>query len=367
MIKKDFVVNVGLGFLFMLAQISSVAQAGVSYAPPASTLAGGGPEFIAKGHLNGDSDIDLVTVNASGGAVSVLLGDGTGGFSRVNYAVGVQPRTVAIGDLDGDTDNDLVVTNTDTPGIGTITVLLNDGNGVFTEANESPIDIEALAGPGAEPSTAVIAQLNSTTDAIPDIAIGNDITDNVQILLGDGDGTFTAGALISVGDKPISMAAADIHWPADTFTDLVVANLSDHTVNVLVGDGLGGFSDASGSPFAAGNSPFSVQIKSIDIVMDAIPDIALVNHADPPQTVRVFKGVGDGTFTPLFVSAALAAKPHGVEVADLDADGNPDLAVASDSTSGTLRVPAVTVLLGDGAGSFSSWHSIRSAESPILL
>ncbi|TCK18190.1 VCBS repeat protein [Thiogranum longum] len=358
MVVKNTAVNVTLGVLFSVMHIGSI-QAAVSYAPPSAELAGGGPEFIAEGQLNADGNIDLVSVNANGGTISVLLGDGTGGFSRVNYTVGTQPRTVSIGDLDGDTDNDLVVTNTDTPGTGSITVFLNDGAGAFTEATGSPIDIEALAGAGAEPSAAVIAQLNSGTDAFADIAIANDVTNNVQILLGVGDGTFTTGATIAVGLKPISIAAGSVDTTTDALTDIVVANLDGNSVNVLLGDGTGAFTDATGSPFAAGNKPFSVQIGSIDTGVDSFPDIALVNHADPEQTVRVFKGAGDGTFTSMFTSGALGGRPHSVDVADLDGDADADLLVASDST-GVSPKSAVFVLLGDGSGAFST-----AAEYPV--
>ena len=71
MVVKNTAVNFGSRGVFSLLHIGSV-QAAVSYAPPTSELAGGGPEFMAKGQLNGDGNIDLVSVNASGGTVSVL-------------------------------------------------------------------------------------------------------------------------------------------------------------------------------------------------------------------------------------------------------------------------------------------------------
>ncbi|HFD80524.1 MAG TPA: VCBS repeat-containing protein, partial [Gammaproteobacteria bacterium] len=361
MVAKNTAVKTVLGMFFSLAHISGLYAAGVSYAPPVSTAAGVAPEYVAKGELNGDTNEDVVCVNAdNSGTVSVLLSDGTGGFTKVNYPVGVQPRTVSIGDLDGDGDNDLVVTNTDTPGTGSVTILLNNGSGAFTEAAGSPIDIEAMAGTDAEPSAAVIAQLNSTTDSNADIAIGNDVTNNVQILLGDGTGGFTKGNTIAVGTKPIAIDAGSLNSGTDSLTDLVVANLNDGTINVLLGDGLGGFTNASGSPMSVGAKPFAVRVASIDNGTDAIPDIALVNHSNgTASTVRTLKGAGDGTFTAMFKSGELAGRPHSVDIVDLDSDGLMDLVVANDKT-GTAPVPAVTTLLGDGAGNFAT-----VAEYPV--
>ncbi len=354
MIAKNTAVNVVLGVLFSLVQMAN-AQAAVSYAPPTSTAAAAGPDFIAKGNLNGDADIDLVSVNAAAGSVTVLLSDGVGGFSSVtNHPVGNTPRWVAIGDLDGVNGDDLAVTNSAlTSGTGSITVLLNDGNGGYTEASGSPIDIEALAGVGAEPFSLVIAQLNSSTDLFRDIAISNEITNNVQILLGVGNGTFTTGATIAVGTKPISIAAGSVDTTTDALTDLVVGNYTSNTVSVLLGDGAGGFTDASGSPFATTSSrPFNVTIASIDSLADSIPDIALVNYINAVQTVEVFQGAGDGTFTSIFVSSKLAGRPRSVAVADLDGDSDLDLAIASDNTGTDSPVAAVTVFLGDGSGAF---------------
>lgn len=365
MIMERSAVSVVLGVFLTMTCMGS-AQAAVSYAPPTSFSTTNSPEFIAQGQLNGDANMDLVSVNDAVapalGSITVLLSNGAGGFTTSSYAVGAEPRQVAIGDLNGDTYNDLVVTNSDpdtvaTAGNGSLTVLLNNGSGVFTEASYSPIDIEVLtAGATAEPSSVVIAQLNSSTDAFPDIAVANDTTNNVQILLGvSGSTSFTDGGIITVGAKPISMAAGSINTNTDALTDLVVGNLTDGTVSVLLGNGTGGFANASGSPFAAGGKPFSVHIASINNITDTIPDIALVNYSSTLSKVKVFPGVGDGTFTSV-PSVTVAGKPHSVEVADVDADGDADLVVASDNSASSVSTPAaaVNVLLGDGIGSFTA-------------
>ena len=348
MVTKNTVVNVVLGVFFSLVYLGTV-QAAVSYALPTATPAAAGPVFLTKGNLNGDANLDLVSVNVTAGSVTVLLSDGAGGFSGTSYTVGTAPQEVAIGDLDGVNGNDLVVTNSSA---GTVTVLLNDGSGGFAEATGSPINIVALAGAGALPFSVVIAQFNSVTDAFADIAVANDSTNNVQMLLGVGDGTFTTGNTITVGTKPTSIAAGSVNTATDALIDIVVANFTDGTVSVLLGNGDGTFNSASGSPFSAGTKPFSIKIASIDSSTDVIPDIALVNFSETPQTARVFVGVGDGTFSALPFLSLAAAKPRSVEVTDLDADGIVDLAIASDNSGAASAAAAVTVLLGLGDGTF---------------
>ena len=99
-------------------------QAQLNYA------AGTNPISVAIADINGDGKPDLAVANY-GGDVSVLLGNGKGGFTAVNYAAGSHPHSVAIADFNGDGNPDLVVTN---EGDDNISVLLGKGNGTFQPA-----------------------------------------------------------------------------------------------------------------------------------------------------------------------------------------------------------------------------------------
>ena len=70
------------------------------------------PESVAVEDFNGDGIPDLVTANSDSNNVTVLLGNGSGGFSSpVSFPVGVNPFSVAVGDFNGDGRPDLAVAN----------------------------------------------------------------------------------------------------------------------------------------------------------------------------------------------------------------------------------------------------------------
>src|SRR5207244_4327244 len=141
---------------------------------------------IAIGDLNGDGKPDLATANINSNDVTVLLGDGSGGFTEAAgspIAVGATPISVVIGNLNGDGKPDLATANV---GANNVTVLLGDGSGGFTEASGSPFAVASL------PPSVAIGDLNG--DGKPDLATANGGSDNITVLLGDGSGDFTEAA-----------------------------------------------------------------------------------------------------------------------------------------------------------------------------
>ena len=90
------------------------------------------PESVAIADLNGDGSLDLVTANRGSDDVSVLLGNGDGTFQAAQaFAAGDGPRSVAIADLDGDGVADLVTANRLSDDVS---VLLGNGDGTFQAA-----------------------------------------------------------------------------------------------------------------------------------------------------------------------------------------------------------------------------------------
>src|SRR5262249_11905738 len=159
------------------------------------------------------------------------------------------------------------------------------------------------------------------------------------ILLGNGDGTFRAAANYPVTKARFSLAVGDFN--GDGILDLVVANSGtppnrqDASVDVLLGNGDGSF-QAAGS-FPAGPYPLSVTVA--DFNGDGIPDLAVANLSN--ATVSVLLGQGNGSFGPA-VGYRVGVGPQGLAVGDFNGDGIPDLAVANSGSN------TVSVLLGNG-------------------
>jgi hypothetical protein len=90
----------------------------------------------------------------------------------------------------------------DHSGSAALTILLGNGDGTFTPAPGSPAPI------GSGQNAMVVADLNG--DGKLDVAVTNYESNSVSVLLGNGDGTFTEalGSPIPVGTAPIAIALA---------------------------------------------------------------------------------------------------------------------------------------------------------------
>jgi hypothetical protein len=293
---------------------------------------GASPSALAVADLNGDGSPDLAVANYGSGTVSVLPGQGHGVFrAAAGYGVGDTPVALAEGDFDGDGTLDLVVANSNTRFPDTINILLGNGDGTFQNAGSY--------GVGDSTRLNAVAVGDFTGDGVLDLAVTDSTEHVVYILMGTGAGSFYTSGFYPVGDSPSSVAAGDFR--RDGVLDLVIADSLDNTVSVLLGNGNGTFRKAA--TYAVGHQPRSVAVADFD--GDGIPDIAVANAAS--DTVSILRGNGDGTFQAP-VDYATDRSPSAVAVGDFNANGVPDLAVAA-STGGT-----VDVLLGQGDGTFQA-------------
>jgi hypothetical protein len=310
---------------------------------------------LALGDFNEDGIPDLAVANLYSDTVTVLLGNGDGTFTtKASPATGPYPGYMAVGDFNGDGVLDLAVVDFGNPnptnGIpATITVLQGNGDGTFTAAQTSPTI-------GVSPRGIVAADFNG--DGILDLAVpigGTGVAlGSIAVLLGHGDGTFTSAAESpGTGEDPTSIVTADLN--GDGRPDLALTNLcgssdptcgSGGTVTVLLGNGDGTFT-AAASP-ATGTEPGCMV--SGDFAGNGKVDLAFVNM-DAGQgdgTLSVLLGNGDGTFiSPLSFESGVYF-PGPLAASDFNGDGVSDLAFSQTSSSGANTV---AVLLSENQSS----------------
>jgi hypothetical protein len=324
---------------------------------PFQTLEVGGARDVVVGDFTGAGMRDLAVAFEGAGAdgldnssVSVLLGNGTGRFQAApSYAVGLDPNSVAVGDFTGSNIQDLVVANSFS---NTISVLLGNGDGSFRPARSIATELFPLS----------VAVGDFTGSRISDLVVANGNNNSVSVLLGNGDGTFQPRVTYAAGSLPWFVTAADL--TGNGILDLVVANFLSNDVSVLLGNGDGTFQPAR--TFAAGMRPVSVAVG--DFSGNGIRDLAVADQGDnvtgAGSGVSILRGIGDGTFQAARRLDA-GTNPSSVVVGDFTGDGTLSIAVADRATY--HETSGVSVLLGNGDGTFQRARTYVTGTHPVAL
>ena len=243
---------------------------------------------------------------------------------------------VAAADLDGDGDADLafanLFVNTTTFDPVPDRVCLNDGDGVFT--------CSVLPGEARFSRSVVTTDLDGDGDA--DLAFANSDGGN-RVCFNDGAGTFTCVDVAEEPEPSLDVAAADLDGDGDM--DLVFAELNGPGGydRLCLHDGSGSFDCSYVTDDQDASGVSSDGVAAADLDGDGDADVAFANNED--QSNRVCLNDGGGAFDCSPVSDGLYDSVD-VEAADLDGDGDVDLAFANDD--GENRA-----CLNDGGGAFT--------------
>ena len=387
--------------LFLLASEGSPAQVS-QFLNASQYLVGQSPMAAASGDFNRDGKLDLVVTNRVDGTVSVLLGNGDGTFQpQVPYYTGAVPAAVAVADVNGDGYLDVVVALPYTSNGNSnnqVAVFFGKGDGTFVQppviydvgvipqfvavqdlnhdglpdlvvANTGTNNVSVLINAGAEnflapveyttgngPASVAIGDFNNDGD--PDLAVANSLDGTVSVLLGNGNGTFQPQTVYLVGSNPMAVATGDFN--ADGKLDLAVGNFNDYTVSILLGNRNGTFSSQV-TFFTAFGEPISIVVA--DFNGDKKLDLAVSNAGE--DSVSILLGNGDGSFRP-HVDYWAGNGPGLLVAGDFNGDSKVDLA-APDEGWAARADNKVTVLLGNGDGTFRSHELYPTGDTPVAI
>jgi tetratricopeptide (TPR) repeat protein len=339
---------------------TSVGGVTNSILPSASYNAGIGPVALTAADFRNIGQLDIAVVNEIDNTLTILVNQGSGTFlasagspislGTARTGAPAIPPSIASAVLTTSGFHDLLVTD---PVANTVQVLLSNGDDTFKEATGSPINV------GQQPSAIVTGDFNA--DGNLDFVVTNFTDNSFSLFLGNGDGTFKQAtgspfAMPSAATGPIAMTTTDLN--SDGNLDLAIVDQNTNTLSILLGNGNATFTEATGSPIAVGKSP--VAIASGDVNNDSHPDLAIVNQTD--NTVSVLLGNGDGTFTAAINSPlATGLAPTAVTIADFNADGNADIAVTDPQTD------SVSVFLGLSQGLFAPAFELPVGTNPTAI
>src|SRR6516225_3833505 len=260
----------------------------------------------------------------------------------INLGAGKSPKSIATGDFRGIGIQDLAVADS---GSNEVSILLGNGDGTFHL-------VETLAV-GASPSFITTGHFHDATTV--DLAVVDSGSNQVSILLGHGDGSFGLAHNFSVGRNPSSLAIGDFRGIG--IQDLAVATVDSSvylrgTVSILLGNGDGTFRAGQSLP-TVGRGLTSMAVQ--DFKGDGVADLAVVGSLT--DSVAILLGKGDGTFT-LGQTYEVGARPQSIAVAHFNSGGVADLVTVGDYA-------LTSVLVGNGDGTFQSTQYFWGGANPF--
>lgn len=314
-----------------------------------------GQKEAAAGDVNGDDLSDLVI--AGNGRVTILTGNSDGVVEvQERISAGSGPAGPDLADLDGDGHMDIAVANHDTH---YLTLLRGDGTGGFEPFPHSPLTIDV------DPHPHAVRAADLDGDGHVDLIVDHRAGEGLLILRGTGSDEFASpGTLVEGGGDPYrGMAVGDLN--GDGQLDLVTPN--PRAVGLLLNAGFGQLA-FSQNEIATEAGPFAVDLG--DFNGDGHMDVVAALD-EGSSLIQLFLGDGAGDFHEADDSPfRLATGGKMIARGDFNGDGVDDAAItcwnASEvllllGGSGSIRTatlpvegnawgPAAADLNGDGIG-----------------
>jgi len=285
---------------------------------------GDGAERIVATDLNDDGVLDIAFANFAG-TITVALGSGDGVFEpATTHPTDSRARGIAAGDLDGDGDLDLGAVHDSN---NVLVIIPNLGDGTYASRTDFPADSSIKVA---------LADVNSDGNVDAVLAGGD-------VLLGNGDGSFSTGDDFQTVATPSSVAVGDLDGDGDLDAAITSSGSNEHLVGIFLNTGSGSMNPA-GQFQIAGTGFFPEDLALADLDTDGDLDIVTANFGT--RNISILFNNGDATFASPVIHQ-VGNGPIAVETGDLDGDGHPDIITANASNNGDA-----SVLLNNGDGTF---------------
>lgn len=334
-----------------------------TFEAPQLLAVGSGTQDVIRIDLNLDGKPDIISANGSDNSLTVrlntsALGDAVPSFDSQRIATETRPTALATADFNLDGRPDVVVVES---GFNTIALFTNNA-GVLS----SPTRLST--GSGSQPVAVIATDLN--LDGWPDLLIANKGTGKVLVLInrtapGDGFLSFNADEfdLGADGAAPVAIVATDLN--GDRRPDLVAIGSGASFVYLLNHTALGGAHANFTAPgsFYSGN-PQPRAMATADLNGDGRPDLVFAHAGTNTATVllnTVLPGANPDFHRDL--PLPVGANPAAIRIADINADGRPDLLVSNED-DGTVSVLLNQTAPGATTSVFTATQDVPTGSGP---
>jgi hypothetical protein len=324
----------GLVVLVLVLGLASPPSAFGQFETRGQFIAQDSPYAIAVGDFNHDGKLDMAVATGATSTdnVAILFGLGDGTFRKpVYYTAGAGAVSITATDFNHDGNLDLAVASQK----GYISILMGNADGTFQPETQSPPvpTFEVYVAAGDFNGDGKLDLIALTT---------HNPCECISILMGNGDGTFQDAMTTRHEFSIYTIGVGDFN--GDGKLDVATAGEfgAQRYINILLGNGDGTFH--KGAHYPGEGSPASIAVA--DFNADGKLDMAIANSQG--IGVRVWMGNGDGTFRR--GADYQTAFPSWVVAADLNGDGKIDLAAAN-----FLFSSGASVISGQRRWHLSDW------------
>ena len=300
---------------------------------------------VRNGRLEFVTNFGMIVFEPVFNTLALLNGPADIAFQQFELPTESGHRDLFIHDFNGDGQNDLLSKD----GLD-VNLRLGNGDGTF--------QAEVSSSAGEFYGRLAVGDLNN--DGRLDVVIPSQSSSGeVAVLLGGNNGTFQAPLTVLSGLSPLRVAIGN--FDGDTFRDLAV--VASQSVTILRGNGDGTFQFASRYTVAGASNSIVVS----DLDRNGHDDLIIPQPAaESGNTLTVLFGLGNSEFQAPGFGLAAGARPKKVVVRDINNDLIPDLLVIRHSLD-KEDVPTVNVLVGMGNREFEALRSFSAGTRPLDL